>query len=331
MQNESVHLPPPRNQILNIAKGLGILLVVLGHYINVNSFPNAFIRSFHMPLFFIISGACFCFERNKEIVKFIKKRTVQLIIPLILFCIVTLFIQCMLDKNLNAVTNMHWQLPGVLWFLLILYLTELCGWILISLLKHKNHQKATLICLVVILLMLSITTSNMGLCGPFSICTIFAALSFYTIGYVFKNLIYNIPNYKCKRLQMLFSFAFCAIVVYIVGDSMQMYCNQINIFDVLTSLAGSWGIILLAENISISKNTGYNIVSWLGRNTLCIMCLHLPYIEIAFRLFGSEMDNYIIKHCVCILFVGIGLFLSTTFTNKYIPWLLGKGIYKNNK
>lgn len=60
-----------------------------------------------MPLFFIISGACFCSERNKEIVKFIKKRTVQLIIPLILFCIVTLFIQCMLDKNLNAVTNMH--------------------------------------------------------------------------------------------------------------------------------------------------------------------------------------------------------------------------------
>lgn len=117
---------PPRNQILDIAKGLGILLVVLGHDINVNSFPNEFIRTFHMPLFFIISGACFCFERNKEIVKFITKRTVQLIIPLVLFCIVTLFIQCMLDKNLNAVTNMHWQLPGVLWFLLILYLTELC-------------------------------------------------------------------------------------------------------------------------------------------------------------------------------------------------------------
>lgn len=52
---------------------------------------------------------------------------------------------------------------------------------------------------------------------------------------------------------MLFSFAFCAIVVCIVGDSMQMYCNQINIFDVLTSLVGSWGIILLAEKISISN------------------------------------------------------------------------------
>ena len=59
--NQSIY-PSPRYQILDIAKGLGILLVVLGHYINVNSFPNAFIRSFHMPLFFIISGACFCFE-----------------------------------------------------------------------------------------------------------------------------------------------------------------------------------------------------------------------------------------------------------------------------
>lgn len=41
---------------LDLAKGIGILLVVLGH----GMFPNHFfIDSFHMPLFFILAGITF--------------------------------------------------------------------------------------------------------------------------------------------------------------------------------------------------------------------------------------------------------------------------------
>ena len=41
---------------LDLAKGLGILMVILGH----GMFPNHFlIDSFHMPLFFILAGITF--------------------------------------------------------------------------------------------------------------------------------------------------------------------------------------------------------------------------------------------------------------------------------
>ena len=43
-------------EFLDLAKGLGILLVILGH----GMFPNHFlIDSFHMPLFFILAGITF--------------------------------------------------------------------------------------------------------------------------------------------------------------------------------------------------------------------------------------------------------------------------------
>ena len=40
---------------LDIAKGLGIILMVLGHT-SIPKFASDFIWSFHMPLFFIASG-----------------------------------------------------------------------------------------------------------------------------------------------------------------------------------------------------------------------------------------------------------------------------------
>lgn len=55
----TVTLPPPiRNQAIDIAKGVGIFLVVYGHTIKGTEF-RTFLYAFHMPLFFVISGLFF--------------------------------------------------------------------------------------------------------------------------------------------------------------------------------------------------------------------------------------------------------------------------------
>lgn len=41
---------------VDIAKGLSILMMVISHEMPTNSFYYALIFSFHMPLFFILSG-----------------------------------------------------------------------------------------------------------------------------------------------------------------------------------------------------------------------------------------------------------------------------------
>jgi fucose 4-O-acetylase-like acetyltransferase len=45
-----------RNYSIDILKGIGILMVILGHCLTQPSFENNFIYSFHMPLFFLVSG-----------------------------------------------------------------------------------------------------------------------------------------------------------------------------------------------------------------------------------------------------------------------------------
>ena len=52
-----------RNDFIDFLKGIGIILVVIGH-VSQNERINDFIYSFHMPLFFFISG--FLFNYKKE-------------------------------------------------------------------------------------------------------------------------------------------------------------------------------------------------------------------------------------------------------------------------
>ena len=49
-----------RDSTIDIMKGIGIILVILGHAIQNNYVPlNKVILSFHMPLFFFVSGMLF--------------------------------------------------------------------------------------------------------------------------------------------------------------------------------------------------------------------------------------------------------------------------------
>lgn len=79
---------PYRN--INIAKGIGIFLVVLGHYEGVGGYSSAsfnlirdFIYSFHMPLFMFLSGFLFAktFPLRGNSVSFIGKKASRLLIP----------------------------------------------------------------------------------------------------------------------------------------------------------------------------------------------------------------------------------------------------------
>lgn len=77
---------------LDVAKGIGILLVVIGHVYAFNRqivdrFFVIWLYSFHMPLFFIISGMLIAYKDEKDIWKFVKKRIKGILIPYVFFSI----------------------------------------------------------------------------------------------------------------------------------------------------------------------------------------------------------------------------------------------------
>lgn len=85
----SKQIPLQRIKWIDLTKGVAIFLMVCGHT-GIPSLISNWIWSFHMPLFFIISGMLFCPTKYTNIQKFIHRRIQTLIIPYITFSIIVL-------------------------------------------------------------------------------------------------------------------------------------------------------------------------------------------------------------------------------------------------
>lgn len=72
---------------IDIAKGIGILMVIVGHCGSLPSILSRFIFSVHMPLFFILSG--YFYVPRPEIGErlFIKKNAKNLLLPYAMTCV----------------------------------------------------------------------------------------------------------------------------------------------------------------------------------------------------------------------------------------------------
>ena len=82
-----------RRPIYDYAKGIGILAIVMAHciqYFASMQGVNGWICSFHVPIFFVISG-CIAFiqaDKNENFKEFIQKKFKTLIIPYIIFSLI---------------------------------------------------------------------------------------------------------------------------------------------------------------------------------------------------------------------------------------------------
>lgn len=74
---------PQRKAWLDMAKGIAIIAVLVGHSFPGSMFINKFIFSFHMPLFFIAGG--FTLSVAREPVDFITNKVKKLILPYMSF------------------------------------------------------------------------------------------------------------------------------------------------------------------------------------------------------------------------------------------------------
>ncbi len=142
-----------RLEYIDFCRGIAILLVVIGHLIQFNGIATSnpvfeFIYSFHMPLFFAISGyitqKVTHIETGKQYLLYLKKKSIAILLPLLSWTLLA---------N-NYLLAEHWKLltfddiwmtimnPG-LWFLkmlfVILMIYGLSNWI-----NHKIKSKKTI-------------------------------------------------------------------------------------------------------------------------------------------------------------------------------------------
>lgn len=88
-----------RDKSVDIAKGIGIILVVWGHTFGCCPIFN-WIHLFHMPLFFLLSG-CFI-NPNESYRVFFYKKWRTLLVPFISFYLICLSIKLILKVFLKG-------------------------------------------------------------------------------------------------------------------------------------------------------------------------------------------------------------------------------------
>ena len=117
---------------INTVKSIGIYLVVLGHLWYESNLPiiNQLIYSFHMPLFFILSGYLYRYKESISNIEFIKQKFFRIALPAIIWYIITgpIYIWSNRDKGIGKIIMKFFFVDGNVpfndpcWFFLVLFM-----------------------------------------------------------------------------------------------------------------------------------------------------------------------------------------------------------------
>lgn len=289
-----------RETWLDVAKGLGIILVVYGHSsIFAQNALLIYIYWFHMPAFFIISGYLFKNPQNLSgLRELIKKRTLQLIIPYLSFFIVITLVKLVLqlrhgDTNLTLFFNelisnvfggrFASGYYGVFWFITCLFATQIVFSIIRILVKSQLKQLIIIILLYTLAHVEVWLLNNYGLSSsaikiPWNLDVSLITLVYFSLGFYIKTVLQKIPL-KLTSLTILLSATF--IILNHIGilnyklDLKPLYYKDF-ILDFIIPLIMTISLLGISQLLS---NFGFlsKFLAMLGTISLVIMYLHVPF------------------------------------------------------
>lgn len=315
------NLEKKRIVYLDILRGFLILTVVFGHIIEVNDILNIIIYTIHMPIFFIISGVLNNLNNKTNTLKYIEKRLKSLIIPYIVFCLITILIHIFINKGITRYIKSEILSViigagvGPLWFLMALFIAEF-----IYLLLNKTINNKVINIIIITLLFVFGINGN-DIFDSFYLVGIYRsliALDFYSMGAYASNYLKRIEINNIIILSMLL----IALFLGIKNGRVDLWALEFNnkILYVFNSLIGSLALIYLFKNI---LNKDIKFLNYLGKNTLIIMGTHQILIEIIEVFTKCERYNRSIAFGIFLMVILLEIPIIYLI-NNYLSWILGK-------
>ena len=308
---------------IDYSKGIAIFFVIFGHVYCGHNIITTWICSFHVPLFFIISGFLLKLNKNKNIKSVILKKFKSLMVPYILFSIINILGYYLINglpyiglrENIfNTITLFG---VGALWFLPALFISEtlfLFEKNNISKNKYKALFYITIVFIIAIFIFVSKGNYN-SVIGKLTIVLVrsMVALFFINIGYYLYKVINKI-NFKIYQILILAAISIILSTLNGYVDLWGVQFNNLPLY-VFNSIIGSLLIIAITKKINHSK-----VLKFLGQNTLIIMATHQLILQ-------AILKSSLIKYLNNIMIIFIILLLEyplIKIINKYLPFMLGK-------
>ncbi len=254
-----------RKRWIDVLKGIGAILVLFGHLVPYNSRLKIYIYSFHMPLFFFISGYLFRYDKN--ISKFTYKKIKSLLLPYIVFSVISFNVSYFLEgiylSRREALYNILF-LKGVnsfntsLWFLITMFFSVMIFELLFKLIDKLNIRITnlkSLICIIA-LLIINLILLKFNIKLLFGLEIVPHALLMMSIGYIFNKENKKIFELNSTRNWIMFIVIFiCLFIISQINGKITMSTSEYNNYALylIISLLNIIIYIIIAKKVSENK------------------------------------------------------------------------------
>ena len=273
-----------RNPIYDVMKGIGIILVLIGHIPPGNVLFHI-IYSFHMPLFFIVAG--FFASTAKIDFGILRKYASRLLLPVLatmLLVIILSPLHYFTDGNLHysiaQILSLFWAgdaLPtqfgslslDSLWFLVALFWAK-CLFHVLGRIVEKScltHKDEVLLALCFVFSFGAVTLHRIIPYTPWGMLKGLSAVLFLAMGWYVQR--HRLPVF------ILINCLICWLLALRFGSlNMVNYTYKIYLLDVFGAAGATWLVYLLSRVIHRYASRISKILQWFGVNSLLILCVN---------------------------------------------------------
>lgn len=318
-------------------RGLAFYTVILGH-MSIGTDLKIWLYSFHMPLFFMISGLNLNVEKIAKIKfsDFVLNLAKKMLVPYLwlqMFSFILRFIVSIIreDKQVPVLSFLKGILVGnnnivgapsnPLYYVLLLFLAQVGLWLVI---RVSKGNKGVIGVILSLLSLVSIMLQKVDL--PWHINVVPMAMLLVFVGRLLMDA-YLFARDNIHRMNKLLYLTICS-ALFFAGYVLSRINGRISIHGnfygrnfllflscaVFTSVAIALVVMLLPESKALR---------FIGENTFFYMGVHKPLLLI-FEALAGEYENHPVFLVVGSLVCFFGLMPVTWLFNKCVPYFCGK-------
>lgn len=320
-----------RDSKIDLLKGLGILLVVLGHSISTLTQPiNQVILSFHMPLFFFCAGLTLKPVATTSKIVFLFKKLKSILLPQCIMGLLALvydgvFLYLLTHKIGNTELSIVAKGWFTQWFLPTLFMCNVV-WIGVNLLNIDLYKKKTVFCLLLGSVFAGYVTGNFAENTIVSIEKVPTAFMFVVLGFYTKNYLWdklNILTVKARATTAcLFVVALTALIWFaMVNEPVEMYRNYYGRYGLflITSILGI--LISVIAVFLINRNT---FIELFGRNSIVVFVTHFSVVKFVSSVVSNVFEEFGIDFLASYVTFGIVVCIELVIIYIFIRISSGK-------
>ena len=301
---------------LDVARGIGMILVVIGHVDFISEPLRDYVTSFHMPLFLMISGILLYLTKieERDWSETIKGKSRTILLPYFIFSTGALLFELVraVVKSLDmgdvlwrsAFQTICLQGFSTFWFLPTLFIAEV---VFIKVRRSFDWKRTAGIGILLTVLMYGIALleksfyqSHIGILGYELLhdVLLMGIRGVFSAGYIFLG--YFLGRHLEKRKRILWVDCLTGAVLLVITAVINGYASFIDLrflefgnplLFLVRTISGGLGVILVCRGLeTYMDGIVGKVLGYFGQNSLVIMVTHLDY----------RILNYSIKAAACI-------------------------------